>query len=43
MRRMFVFPWQGHYEEYYVMGCGGYVGSPLGTFHYHAVHRVVST
>jgi len=31
MRRMFVFPWQGHYEEYYVMGCGGYVGSPLGT------------
>jgi hypothetical protein len=27
MKNMFVFPWNEFYEEYYLLGCGGYLGS----------------
>lgn len=28
LRKMFTFPWSDFYEEFYVMGCGGYLGTP---------------
>ena len=29
LKRMFVFPWKAFYEEFYVLGCGGYLETPL--------------
>jgi hypothetical protein len=28
LKNMFVFPWLDYYEEYFVLGCGGYLGTP---------------